>query len=48
MNIARKIEATCTRCGENSDVWRSEKEEPTMKKEHYTCETCGSEWAERR
>ena len=29
-------------------TWLFEKDEPTIIKEHYTCESCGCEWTERR
>jgi DNA-directed RNA polymerase subunit M/transcription elongation factor TFIIS len=48
MPIAQKTETNCRRCGDNSDVWRSEKEEPTITKVQFTCEACGCEWTERR
>jgi transposase-like protein len=48
MPIAQKTETTCPRCGDNSDVWRHEKQEPTLTKEQYTCEACDYEWTEVR
>ena len=44
MPIAFKIEEPCRRCGDDSDVWKHEKQEPTITKEHYTCKACGIEW----
>ena len=29
-------------------MYMFEKEEPTITKEHYTCESCGYKWTERR
>lgn len=46
MPVAQKVEATCPQCGDNSDVWRHTKEEPTITKERYACEACGCEWTE--
>lgn len=48
MPIARKTEEPCPRCGDDRDVWMFEKDEPTVTKEHYTCEACGFEWTEVR
>lgn len=48
MPVAWKVEETCPNCGGEEDAWMFEKEEPTLTKEHYTCETCGWEWTERR
>lgn len=46
--IARRVDVTCLECGDDSDVWMFEKDEPTLVKEHYTCDSCGFEWTERR
>lgn len=46
MPLARKVTTGCPRCGDDSDVWMHRKPEPTITKEHYTCEACGCEWTE--
>jgi transposase-like protein len=48
MRVARKIQEPCPCCGDDSDVWVFEKDEPVVTKEHYTCEACGCEWTEVR
>jgi C4-type Zn-finger protein len=48
MPLARRVDATCPNCDDDSDVWMFEKDEPTIIKEHYTCESCGCERTERR
>ncbi|UBF21528.1 Zn finger [Halorubrum virus HRTV-24] len=48
MPIAHKVDEQCPRCESDDDVWMFEKEEPTIIKEHYTCETCGCELTEKR
>jgi transposase-like protein len=48
MPTAQKTEETCPRCSDDSDVWVFEKDEPTITKEHYTCDSCGYEWTEVR
>jgi len=48
MPIATKVDAPCPRCGDDSDLWMFKKQEPTVMKEQYSCETCGCEWTEVR
>jgi len=48
MPAARKIEKVCPRCDDDSEVWMFEKQESALIKEHYTCDSCGYEWTERR
>jgi|GEM_PF-3010368 len=48
MPVAWRIEKPCPACGGDSDVWKFEKDEPTIVKEHYTCDACGHEWTQRR
>jgi DNA-directed RNA polymerase subunit M/transcription elongation factor TFIIS len=48
MPLARRVTKSCARCGDDSNVWLFEKTEPTMTKEQYSCEMCGSEWTEVR
>jgi|AntRauTorcE11898_2_1112593.scaffolds.fasta_scaffold18196_3 predicted RNA-binding Zn-ribbon protein involved in translation (DUF1610 family) len=44
MPLSRKVSEPCPRYGDDSDVWMFEKEESTITKKHYTCESCGHEW----
>jgi DNA-directed RNA polymerase subunit M/transcription elongation factor TFIIS len=46
MPVAWKVDESCVRCGDDSDVWLFEKEEGSNIKECYTCEACGTEWTE--
>jgi DNA-directed RNA polymerase subunit M/transcription elongation factor TFIIS len=46
MPLASKEDETCPRCGNEDDVWMFEKDEGTVTKECYICETCGCEWTE--
>lgn len=46
MPVARRVEEPCPQCNDDSDVWRFEKDEPTVIKECYTCRSCGAEWTE--
>lgn len=48
MPVSFKVEETCPRCRDDSDVWVFEKSEGSLIKECYTCESCGCEWTERR
>ena len=48
MPVAWKTKELCPRCGDDNDVWVSEKDEPTVTKKHYTCKACGCEWTEVR
>lgn len=46
MGLARRVDAECPRCGDDSDVWMFLKQEGTITKECYTCDACGCEWTE--
>lgn len=46
MPVAHRVETTCLRCGDDSDVWVFKKPEGTITKECFTCEFCGCEWTE--
>jgi transposase-like protein len=46
MPVDRKTKEPCPRCGDDSDVWVFEKDEPTIVKAHYSCGACGCEWTE--
>jgi len=48
MALATRVTEACPSCGDDTEIWLYEKEEPTITKEHYTCEICGCEWTEIR
>jgi DNA-directed RNA polymerase subunit M/transcription elongation factor TFIIS len=48
MPLAHEVKEPCPRCDSDSNVWVYEKDEPTITKEHYTCQTCGHAWTEVR
>ena len=46
MPTAWKVEEPCPKCGDDSDVWMFEKQEGSVTKQCYSCESCGSEWSD--
>ena len=44
MSLSVRVSEVCPRCGDDSDVWCFEEAEPTLTKQHYSCEMCGCEW----
>jgi len=46
METSRNVDKTCSRCGDDSNVWMFEKAEGTITKECYSCASCGWEWTE--
>lgn len=45
MPVAVKSEQTCPECGYSGAVWAFQKRTDEVRKECFTCPTCGDEWS---